>query len=177
VKSRTIELSAERRIIIFDDVFDYAYRDTIYAYVAASRYTIGWHDTNHLDKATHRYLHSIYNDEDMRSLGLLRNMPQGILGLIPGRWKRSVVNLSVPSDVHFPHKHDETGLLYYANMEWQLGWGGETLFYEDDGKEILYACAYTPGRLVMFSPGVLHAVRPQSAAAPHYRFTLANFFS
>ena len=44
-----------------------------------------------------------------------------------------IVNLSKSGDYNFCHTHkDKIVLLYYVNLHWHDGFGGETLFYDDD---------------------------------------------
>jgi hypothetical protein len=47
-----------------------------------------------------------------------------------------------------PDASNITALLF-ANAVWERDWGGETIFFEEDG-EALYAVAPTPGRVVLF---------------------------
>jgi hypothetical protein len=66
--------------------------------------------------------------------------------------------------------------LYYANLEWEQHWHGETLFYSEDLNEIDLAIRYTPGRIVVFDATIPHSIRPQSNVANNYRFTYAMTF-
>jgi SM-20-related protein len=92
--------------------------------------------------------------------------------------EKCVINLSTASDVNFVHSHPEDKvLLYYLNLEWRDGWHGETLFYDETGKEVVFANAYTPNRLVAFDAKIPHTIRPQSHLAPQYRLTLALIYN
>jgi hypothetical protein len=62
--------------------------------------------------------------------------------------------------------------LVYVNLDWQDGWHGETLFYSESQKEIVFASPFTPNRVVVFDAKIPHTIRPQSHIAPFYRFTL-----
>ena len=90
---------------------------------------------------------------------------------------KTILNLSVPSDVHYTHTHQEKKiLLYYLNLEWRDGWHGETHFYSEDLTSIQYSSPYTPGRLIVFDANIPHTIRPQSIIAPNHRFTLALIY-
>jgi hypothetical protein len=68
-------------------------------------------------------------------------------------------------------------VLYYVNLEWQDGWHGETLFYDESLKNIVFASPYIPGRIVVFDGSIPHTIRPQSYIASHYRFTFALIYN
>ena len=78
---------------------------------------------------------------------------------------------------NFIHSHPEKlAILYYVNLDWEDGWHGETLFYNESGKEIVFASPYTPGRVIVFDASIPHTIRPQSVIGPKFRFTLSIFF-
>jgi hypothetical protein len=92
--------------------------------------------------------------------------------------KKCVLNLSTPADVNFVHAHPEDKiLLYYVNLDWRDGWHGETLFFDETGKRIMFASTYTPNRLIAFDAKIPHTIRPQSHIASFYRFTLALVYT
>jgi SM-20-related protein len=165
---------------LFDDLIPMARRAAMYQFVRGSLYRIGWHDTEAIENKAHQYLHSDYNDQDLLKLGLLVDLKDTpVAALLPqGRTPvRCVVNLSVPNEANWVHTHpDQTVLLYYANLQWQPEWAGETLFFDERGREVVYASAYRPGRVIVFDGHVPHAIRTQSAVAPHYRFSVSVFF-
>ena len=67
--------------------------------------------------------------------------------------------------------------MYYVNLEWRDGWHGETLFFDESCKDIVYASPYTPGRVIAFDAKIPHTIRPQSHLASFYRFTLALVYT
>ncbi|WP_365980691.1 DUF6817 domain-containing protein [Sphingomonas sp.] len=59
--------------------------------------------------------------------------------------------------------------LYYAHPDWEANWGGETLFFDAAGRDVVKAVHPRPGRLVFF-PGVIpHAARSPSRDCPALR--------
>jgi hypothetical protein len=176
---KQVNSSKGKSIEIYDDLFDLKYRNLIYDYISTSRFKIGWSDTTISEKAQYRNLHSEYDIDDLKQIRILEKIDEvGILKGFDGlTLKRSIVNLTTPSDSHFIHTHFEKKvILYYANLEWFDGWHGETLFFEDNNREILFTSSYVPGRLIVFDGGVPHTIRPQSMIATKFRFTFALFF-
>lgn len=91
------------------------------------------------------------------------------------------VNLGLPWDTctvhadHFFPGHGKT-LLYYVNKDWNPDWAGETVFFDQQAREIVHVSTFQPGRVVIFDSDIPHAARPQALAGPSYRFTLAVKF-
>ena len=92
------------------------------------------------------------------------------------------VNLGIPTD--YNEIHTDVGgsilptnqfmtLLYYANPEWNLNWGGETVFYSEALDTVEFISFFVPGRIVIFDQAIPHSARTQSISANKYRFTLA----
>ena len=171
--------AAGKIIKYWDGMFDASYRNHAYSFMSKSMFKIGWQDSFAIETSNNQYLHSEYSNEDMDRLGMLQKLDNSeAQSMLEGYLlTRSVVNLSVPSDVHWNHTHrGQRILLYYANISWNHEWAGETVFYDEDCYEITKAISYKPGRLVLFDGDIPHAIRPQSSAAPHYRFTLSMIF-
>ena len=169
----------EGKIIqVYDDLFDFEYRDKIYNFVKNSFFKIGWADSTIPEKA-YEFLHSGYNKEDMDRLEFFEKIKNTDVmeHLKELEHKHTKVNLSTPSDANFIHSHREKlAVLYYVNTDWQDGWHGETIFYDKHGKDIIFSSPYTPGRIIVFDAIIPHAIRPQSVIGPKFRFTLSSFF-
>jgi tetratricopeptide (TPR) repeat protein len=76
------------------------------------------------------------------------------------RQQRLYVNSTVYGDMYYPHRDFGEGdghitVLYYANREWSVDWGGETILYSDDGDAQL-AVTPRPGRILAFRGAILH---------------------
>lgn len=52
--------------------------------------------------------------------------------------------------------------LHYSNCSWNPEWGGETLFYKDNGKDVLDCNPYVPNRGVIFDGSILHTIKAQN---------------
>ena len=178
---KTILDDKQRSICIIDNAFGRAFQENLYHFVMNSYFKIGAQDgPGAIETKSHVYLTSEYNEADVNNVGIM-----DALNKLP-EWQqykdckllRTSVNLSVPSDTNFAHTHkDELALIYYVNLKWLPEWAGETLFYNEDQTDIVYTSMYTPGRLIIFDGNIPHSITVQSTLAPHYRFSLAMFFS
>jgi SM-20-related protein len=62
--------------------------------------------------------------------------------------------------------------IYYPHLAWDPSRGGETLFFNPDGSDVIGVGYPKPNRLVVFSGTVPHVARPLSARAKDLRITL-----
>jgi hypothetical protein len=172
-------LKSGKKVTVYDNFIPLILRSTLFQFVKESRFVIGWHDGEYVKARSHEFLHSQYSLEDNENAGLLpflrtTEINKHIEGADP---LKSMINLSVPCDTHFPHAHPESlVVLYYVNLEWENHWHGETLFYTEDLNDIELALKYTPGRVIVFDGSIPHAIRPQSISADKHRFTYAMTF-
>jgi len=91
------------------------------------------------------------------------------------------VNMGLVNDSHeihvdAPTKGQGMTMLIYPNLEWGLNHGGETVFYEEDKREMVYLNPYVPGRICIFDGSIPHCAKPQALVGPKYRFTIACKF-
>lgn len=169
-----------KRVCVYDDLFDAFFRSSVYSFARNSLFTIGWADTYIIEKQQYTYLHSVYSQDDMDRLGVVEKIAnsEAAQELDGYTLSKTILNLSTASDTNYLHAHPEDKvLLYYVNLEWLDGWHGETLFFSEDHKDVVFASPYTPGRLLSFDAKIPHTIRPQSHIAPQYRFTLSMFLN
>lgn len=110
----------------------------------------------------------------------LRSLRQMVERLLPDERfsdQRAYVNCSIYGDSYYLHrdcKPDEQHVtaLYYANLEWQADWGGETIYYNDD-EDAELAITPRPGRLVIARGALLHRGNVPSRSCYEERYTLA----
>lgn len=70
-----------------------------------------------------------------------------------------------------PNARELTALWFLCDR-WDTEWGGETLFYEDDGDASI-AVSPRPARLVLFDGAVRHAGKAPNRNCPIGRYTFA----
>jgi hypothetical protein len=172
-----ITTESNKKIKVYDNLFDFEFRQKIYRFVDSCSFKIGWADKLN---SNYRFLHSCHTKEEIINLDFLKKLENTPLieDIKEYVCVNAVTNLSVASDSYFVHSHQQKlAVLYYVNLEWEDGWHGETLFYDESGKDIIFASSYTPGRVIVFDSTIPHAIRPQSIIATKFRFTLALFFN
>ena len=164
-------------IDVFDDAIDFLTLHSINDdLVPDLSLSLGWADGR--DKGENLY--ALYDHEQVEQLGLtntIDKIPRVQEGLTGYKFIKAALNVVTPISVH--HMHVHAGLkvvLLYLNMEWKDGWHGETLFYDENGKDIVFASPYVAGRVVMFDGNISHAIRPQSIDGPKFRYTMSLFF-
>lgn len=181
-RCKEITVDRGKKIFVFDDVFEMAWRRKTFMFLLRSHFTIGWPDQEDPHNAQHLYLHSRYTMEDVAQIRILEEAfkDDKIKSLLENKALDpnigATVNLSVPTDTYFAHPHKNTTLLYYPNPQWKEEWAGETLFFNEEVSEVVYTSIYKPGRVIIFDGGIPHSLRPQSKLAPQYRLTFALFF-
>jgi len=59
--------------------------------------------------------------------------------------------------------------IYYAHADWHVNWGGETVFFDPAGDDVIKSVFPRPGRLVHFPGRIPHAARSPSRDCPALR--------
>ena len=62
--------------------------------------------------------------------------------------------------------------IYYPHLSWHPNFGGETVFFDKTGSDIVAAVYPRPNRIVMFSGTIPHVARPVARKGPDLRLTL-----
>lgn len=164
---------------LINDAFSYADMVKFHEFfIKNTVYYIGWADRE--DTKNRMYMHSYFTPQDFENLEFLKRIKNTrLLELIDGRLPdKVIVNITSPCYVFYPHIHqNQESLVYYANLVWPDEWSGETMVYEDGGKDILTCVPFVPGQVMWLKKEVVHALRPPSVLADCHRITLSCFFS
>lgn len=176
---KEIKDSLGRSIYVIDNASLKAEHEAMYTYIRNSYFKIGFQDTESIERLTNQYLHSEYSYNNYVDSGFKNILEKTeLFDKIKDKDFRLNINLSTPSDSYFPHTHKNSwSIIYYANLDWRPEWGGETMFYNEDLSEIIYASVYKPGKLILFDGEIPHSIKTQSSLAPHYRLTVAMFIN
>ncbi len=162
-------------IQILDNYFSYNERNFIYNYCRNSKFKIGWEDSDDIEKQNLKSLNSTFTYDEYLDSGLKIGVDK--ISKLKAEPVKIVVNLTKPGDVHIPHTHNgQVVMLYYVNLEGQSQWAGETLFYDNECKEVIKSSIYQPGRIILFDGDIPHTIRPQTHNGPQFRFTASVFF-
>ena len=173
--SRTVPTKLIR---CFDGLVPLQTRNKILNYIQRSKFQIGWSDVAFGKNSIYKSLFSSYTQQEVYDCGLgsvIDSSYELAELLVDYEYSHCAVNLSQAMDTNFTHTHTEGErvVLYYANLEWESAWYGETLFFNDNDTEVVFTVRYTPGRVLVFDGDIPHSIRPQSLLGPQYRFTVA----
>jgi len=168
-------------IYIYDNIVPFHNRQFIYNFVINSNYITTTTDNKFTDIKKSCNMASVWNSQDLENSQFLE-IPT-IKELINTHCQdysinQTRVNLSSIGDFnnfHLDYINGKT-LLYYVNHEWDLKWGGLTLFADNTGKKLEYAVDYVPGRVVIFDGRIPHSVQNPTITAESWRYTLAIQF-
>jgi hypothetical protein len=179
------------QIEVFDEVFDYNKLTDLFSIIIKLNYSLTNQDHTFFS-FTHRKFWSVFYTKnnpvapEVESF-ILPILDQGVTpilskyNLLPTHeLHRGYVNFSNSSTVDnmhvdTPNENDYT-MLIYPNMNWDIDWGGETLFYHPHTLEIITAVRPKPGRIVIFNGTIPHSARPPQQNCPEPRYTIALKF-
>ena len=146
-----------------------------YEFMRSSKFFANGRDTGYSGTSGEQ-LFSSYSIEDVRNLGFqnlsIYRTLQDKYYLDERKLKQIRVNLTIPTEDNRVHT-DGKGLtlLYYANVEWDIAWGGHTLFLDHTGQTVEQTVLFKPGRIVVFDGTLPHLILTQSARCPIHRYT------
>ena len=169
-------------IEIFDNIVPLNIRNWVYNLAVNSNYRImGWADRDDLELKNKHNLHTRWNLQDLQNSKIIPYVEQVLKqssykDYTMKDFDLCIINAVKPHDYHYTHAHPKgtISILYYINLEWQHNWAGETIFYEENMKEVQRTSSYVPGRFVLFEDEP-HTIRSQSAIGPAWRFTMGLF--
>lgn len=175
-----------KKICVIDDFFAVkADIDRLYLSVATLPYKIDGRNFSDIQNRQTLRLTATIDNDFANSINLFSPEREEVLNkYIPSNeyfLHEAYCNLGLVSDYQEPHvdNYDRSGsitLLIYCNRTWENNWGGETFFYSDDGKKVVYTSKNTPGRAIIFDGSIPHMAGAQSSFADQYRFTIAVKF-
>jgi hypothetical protein len=173
----------EKQVHIFDNVFDSHYTQKFYTFIINSYFKINMNDSNSMEYSQNKTFGAGFSKGDIDRMGIIRALPKNIkekFNINIDSMQRALVN-AISQNGSF-HPHDDAGdytkwsFLYYANLKWDLEWGADTLFLNNDRKNISNIVQCKPNRVVVFDASIPHLIRPSTIDAPTYRFSLNMTF-
>jgi hypothetical protein len=179
------EAFGDSDIVILDDCFTHNEINLIYTMCFYNRpYMIANRSHTDIQHLSHERLISELSDQDIQMSGIFTGQRRKIIDeyvSMDSNIQSAYINLGVKTDdykIHIDFMGRNSNLipktiLYYANMEWQTNWGGQTLLFDSSGTEIIHSITVKPGRLAIFDSRIPHTATTCAPAGPPYRFTLA----
>jgi Rps23 Pro-64 3,4-dihydroxylase Tpa1-like proline 4-hydroxylase len=152
----------------------------------AERWNAAAYPRSESDREETRHIRTFAADVELdrfRKELLYARMEQAVAHFFPAEdltAYRSYCNLILYGDMTHAHRDchpDRTDVttLFYANSTWDKEWGGETVFFNDQGDSIL-AISPRPGRLVVFRGAIEHRVGVPARTCFESRLTIACKF-
>ena len=179
--AKEISVCDGKKITVIDNLFSFSEREKMNKFLLASLFRINGGDVSANVSSYSNQIFSSYSEEDLNHLVIMETEGykklNGKFELSLRKVKQCRVNMSASSescDVH--HDHKGLTLLYYANLRWNLNWGGHTAFISEDLSDIEYVCAYKAGRVCVFDGTIPHMVVLPNHQAIGHRLSLAIQF-
>ena len=170
-------------IYIFDDVFPSHIAHKFYSFIINSYFKLNLNDSESFDYKSFYMFGAKFTKEDLIKLGALEHLPVKLKNKFKmnlNNLNRCLVNAITPSGVYHPHDDSldnaKWSFIYYANMKWDLEWGADTLFLNNNKEDIVKTVQCKPNRAVIFDARIPHLIRPSTSIAPPYRFSLNMTF-
>jgi len=190
----SLRRSDRHGVRVFDSLFDPRQVDALVQTVAA----IPLYYMNHPEAAS---THELYGHWDYPLVLVERDAPRDVTAELDGldptlapiqhAWRRTLallprdaltVNAYINGYTYgtdgYPHREvthpraaEQCSILVYCCPRWEPAWGGETVFFDEDG-DISAAILPRPGRVLVFRGNVLHVARAPSRFCPIERRVL-----
>jgi len=173
---KIINTQDEKLIRVYDDVFSYQERRNLFCFFRNSLYK-----SDGGDNFSENHIYSNFSNLDVDNSGIKNSENFKTIidsfDLSNKEVKQIRVNLTTPAEKNKIHADGfGTTLLYYANLEWELDWGGHTLFLDETLQEARYVCFYKPGRVVVFDGSIPHMIMTPSNLCSTSRYSFAIQF-
>lgn len=172
------------KAFILDNVLDYGAIRNIYNELTAIPYTFSQKSEQHSLIPNTRLAHHIEPDTEFSDVlvsavdKIIKKVRKKDKLALPDDMQISEIyaNTADAMSTMLPHTDRPKGcwtLLYFANYEWDIKWGGQTNFIDGSATEILGSVIPKPGRFVLFEADIVHEATPPTFYAPYRRFTIA----
>lgn len=173
---KTIDFGNNKSVDIYDGLFTFAEMSGWYNFIKNSLFRVDGMDNDNY-KSYADQVYSSYSMEDLENMGLLDSEGFKFINnkykLLDKEIQNIRVNLGTPAEknvVHTDSMHGKTFLLY-MNLEWELEWGGHTLFMDEKLTDAKCTCLYKTGRAVVFDGSIPHMIMTPSVFCPTNRYT------
>lgn len=168
-------MRTKKFIDVYDGLFDYEYRESLYFKISSMPFYLNGSDKSYGNSARGQIYSGVGPEflaetkfEDTEAFAFLHRK----YNLSGCEITQARINASNSAERNVVHSDNSAvTLLYYANPEWKLEWGGHTLFMDERLNEPKKLCLYKPGRLVMFDGSIPHMIQTPTIFCPTTRFS------
>ena len=77
--TKEITVDRNKKIFVFDDVFEMDWRRHAFKFIRDSRFCIGWADQEDPHNAEHVYMHSRWDQKDIQNFGIFNQIKDRIV--------------------------------------------------------------------------------------------------
>lgn len=171
---KKIKYSKNKFIWIYDDVLEFLPRQKIFSMMSESLFLASGSDAF---GPRYRQFYSKYSAEDLTNLNIL-NQPNFLKiskqhDFESYTVRQIRVNAIVPSEKNQVHAdQDGMTIIYHANMDWKLDWGGHFFITNENYDDIFTAIAFKPGRVLVMDGSIPHFVQTGTPLSQEIRFSL-----
>ena len=175
-------ISKTEKIYVVDDALDYSAQEALFNFCRNSRYVFGHSasSTSHHDLS--RFISNLTSEELSRTRldELFKTQAKKHYGkdVIIDRAYINVYFSNTPTGVHTDDDAPESiSFLAFANPQWSVDWGGETVFFSDNLQSIKQSIMPKGGRIILFDSTIPHSARAPStmSAVPRFTVTIKGF--
>jgi SM-20-related protein len=177
------------RISVIEDFVDAQLQKRISALVGSPIWQYGWKSTREGSRFAYWHSHFAGSDQGRQSCEaelaaepllapiyeLWKALEARVLqGHEPLRVYANAHTYGVEGSVHVDDTDAENyfSTVYYAHPAWSHQWAGDTVFYSDDGQDIVRSIHPKPGRAVTFPGAIPHCARAPSRDCNELRITI-----
>tara|TARA_B100002049_G_C15888662_1_gene294779 strand:+ start:67 stop:627 length:561 start_codon:yes stop_codon:yes gene_type:complete len=167
----------EKPLWVFDDLCTQHEATSIFHGLEASAFKRN--EIARPDTKDYRHWAVNLSGQQVQSLPVYQRSISAVKSLLNDTYRayRGYVNYASFGDMLFTHTDcmpdaNELTVLAYISPEWNIEWGGETMFY-DNNDDCRFACTPKPGRVTIFHGAIKHVGRPPNRICYVPRFTLA----
>ena len=172
-----------KEIYVYDNILGFSNRQSLLRFLSISSFKPVGIDGPDENVRHHTSMMSSFSKSDVQNCKFLDYIPEEVREehlISIDNLENCNVNLITPSDRFYVHTDSSGGskktLLYYPTPNWNVEFGGDSIFLDSNGKDIEFYCQYKTDRLVIFDSSIPHMVRPSTWLAPYYRLSLALKF-
>lgn len=173
-----IHTSSGKTIEIFKDALSYRERQIIYGFVTRSNFRI--YEYDHMFTKYKNQTSSPYSQQDIENLGILSipSVKKILQSYDFTEVTQCRVNAATNSEYDTPHFDNcRYTMLYYANIKWQLEWGGQTLFLNESLNKVEHCSLVEPGKIIVFDGSIPHMIVPPTSYAEDFRLVFVLQFN
>ena len=168
-------------IDVYDDCFSFAVMRNLCNFIQNSNFSTNSTDfiLRKDDSVLKSNIRSGYSEDDMRNMGwfdqpFYRTLCENY-GIERKEIVNNLVNCVTSADYNVVHTDGvgHTTIIFFANVDWKVEWGGHLLFLNKENTEAEKVVLFKPNRVVVFDGEFPHVAMTPNSCCPYFRYTYA----